>query len=115
MVTIITNLGRSGVSDWLIQRVSAVILLAYTLCMLSFFLVNPNLEFHTWNTLFQGTAMRIFSLLALLSLAAHAWIGIWAVVTDYIKCSILRTVIHVVVVLALFSYVVWAIQVLWGA
>ena len=28
--------------------------------------------------------MRIFSLLALLSLAHHAWIGLWAVFTDYL-------------------------------
>ena len=29
MVTAVTSFGRSGVSDWLMQRVSAVILLAY--------------------------------------------------------------------------------------
>ena len=31
MVTAVTSFGRSGVSDWLVQRVSAVILLAYFL------------------------------------------------------------------------------------
>ena len=30
MVTQVTNLGRSGLYDWLMQRASAVVLLAYT-------------------------------------------------------------------------------------
>ena len=115
MVTIITNLGRNGVSDWLIQRVSAVILLAYTLCILGFFLFNSNLDYVTWKQHFSGTGMRIFSLMALLSIAAHAWIGMWTVATDYIKPTGIRVLYHLVVVLALFAFVVWGVQVLWGA
>lgn len=115
MVTNITNFGRSGLSDWLMQRVSAVIMLAYTLFILGFFLTNPNLEFATWEALFEGTAMRVFSLLALLSIAAHAWIGLWTVATDYIKPTGVRVVYYLVVALALFAYVVWGVQVLWGA
>ncbi|NLW04954.1 MAG: succinate dehydrogenase, hydrophobic membrane anchor protein [Pseudomonadaceae bacterium] len=115
MVTNITSFGRSGVADWLMQRVTAVIMLAYTLFLLGFFLINNNLDFATWQALFQGTAMRIFSLLALLSIAAHAWIGMWTVATDYIKPTGIRVIYHLVVVLALFAYVVWGVQVLWGA
>jgi len=115
MVTNITNFGRSGLADWLMQRVTAVIMLAYTLFLLGFFLMNGDLDFVTWKLLFQGTAMRIFSLLALLSIAAHAWIGLWTVATDYIKPTGLRVAFHLVVILALFAYVVWGVQVLWGA
>ncbi len=115
MVTNVTNFGRSGLSDWLMQRVTALIMLAYTLFLLGFFLTSSNLDYETWSSLFEGTAMRIFSLLALLSIAAHAWIGLWTVATDYIKCAKLRVIYHLVVVIALFAYVVWGVQVLWGA
>ena len=115
MVTNITNFGRSGLADWLMQRVTAVIMLAYTLCLLSFFLTSPSIDYVTWKALFGGTAMRIFSLLALLSIAAHAWIGLWTVATDYIKPTGIRVIYHLVVILALFAYVVWGVQVLWGA
>jgi succinate dehydrogenase / fumarate reductase, membrane anchor subunit len=115
MVTNITNFGRSGLSDWLMQRITAVILLAYTLFMVGFFLLNPNLDYATWSALFQCTLMRIFSLLALLSLAAHAWIGLWTVSTDYMKATGVRLVFQAVVALGLFAYVVWGVQVLWGA
>lgn len=114
MVTNITNFGRSGLSDWLMQRVSAVILLAYTLFMLGFFLGTSNLDYLTWISLFQSTWMRIFSLLALLSLAAHAWIGLWTVATDYMKATGVRLVFLAVVALALFAFVVWGVQLLWG-
>ena len=115
MVTNITNFGRSGLADWLMQRVTAVIMLAYTLCILGFFLTGSDVDFVTWKAMFQGTAMRIFSLLALLTIAAHAWIGMWTVATDYIKPTGIRVIYHLVVILALFAFVVWGVQVLWGA
>ncbi|AMD02106.1 succinate dehydrogenase, hydrophobic membrane anchor protein [Halomonas chromatireducens] len=65
MVTNITNLGRSGLSDWLIQRVSAVILALYTLFIVAYLLFNPGLDYYTWSGLFAQTWMRIFSLQAL--------------------------------------------------
>ena len=115
MVTNITNFGRSGLADWLMQRVTAVIMLAYTLCILGYFLTSNDISFLTWKAMFQGTAMRIFSFMALLSIAVHAWIGMWTVATDYIKPTGIRVAYHLVVILALFAYVVWGVQVLWGA
>ncbi len=114
MVTNITNFGRSGLADWLLQRITAVILLAYTLFMVGFFLLNPGVDYEAWSGLFQCTLMRIFSLLALLSLAAHAWIGLWTVATDYMKPTGIRLAFQLVVILALFAFVVWGVQVLWG-
>ncbi|RZJ38104.1 MAG: succinate dehydrogenase, hydrophobic membrane anchor protein [Chryseobacterium sp.] len=84
MVRAATSFGRSGVSDWIIQRFSAVILTAYTLFIVVFLVLNPGLDYATWHGLFSNTAVRIFTLLALLSVAAHGWIGLWAVITDYL-------------------------------
>ncbi|WP_372613787.1 succinate dehydrogenase, hydrophobic membrane anchor protein [Halomonas sp.] len=115
MVTNITNLGRSGLSDWLIQRVSAVILALYTLFIVLYLLFNPGLDYEAWNGLFSQTWMRIFSLLAFVSLAAHAWIGLWTVTTDYLKPTGIRVGVQILVILSIFVFLVWGIQVLWGA
>lgn len=115
MVTNITNLGRSGLSDWLIQRVSAIILALYTLFIVGYLLLNPGLDYATWNGLFAQTWMRIFSLLAFVSVAAHAWIGLWIVVTDYLKSTAIRLAVQALIILAIFVFLVWGIQVLWGA
>jgi len=114
MVTSITSFGRSGLYDWMIQRVTAVVLMAYTIFMLAYLLFNPGLDYAQWSALFQGTFMRLFSLLAILSLAAHAWIGLWSVSTDYIKPTVLRFMFQSLCGLLAFVYVVWGIQILWG-
>lgn len=115
MVTNITNFGRSGLSDWLMQRASAVILLVYVLFMVGYFLSVSDLSYSAWHALFQQTWMRIFTMLALISVAAHAWIGLWTVSTDYMKATGIRLIFQSFVILALFAFVVWGVQVLWGA
>ena len=122
MVTTATNLSRNGVSDWIIQRFSAVILAAYTLFLAAFILVNPELDFQTWSNLFDQLWMRIFSVLALLSIAAHGWIGLWGVVTDYFtsrllgtKGLVLRIITLSVYAIITVGYLVWGLEILWGA
>ena len=119
MVTAVTSLGRSGLYDWLMQRVSAVILLAYFL-FIGCVLVG-GVDYSEWKELFSQTWMRIFSLLALLSLAVHAWVGLWSVVTDYLTernfgnvGNVVRVAAQVVCGIITFVYVVWGIQILWG-
>lgn len=121
MVTAVTNLGRSGLSDWLVQRVSALVLLAYLLFIVSALTLSGEVSYEQWKGLFSQTWVRIFSLGALLSLAMHAWIGLWSVSTDYLteralgpKGNVLRLLFQAVLAIVLFTYVVWGIQVLWG-
>jgi len=58
--------------------------------------------------------MRSFSMLFLLSLFYHAWIGVRDIVMDYVKPASIRLSIHVLVILALVLYVIWSVQILWG-
>ena len=41
MVASVTNLGRSGLYDWVVQRLTAVILALYTLFLLGFVIASP--------------------------------------------------------------------------
>ncbi|WP_166263688.1 succinate dehydrogenase, hydrophobic membrane anchor protein [Marinobacter caseinilyticus] len=113
MVNSVTNFGRSGVQDWIVQRVSAYVLALYTLFLLGF-LVVTDVSFESWSALFSHTWFRIFSLMALLSIGAHAWIGLWTVTTDYIKAAMPRFLVQAACGLTMFVYVVWGIQILWG-
>jgi len=114
MVTSITSFGRSGLYDWMIQRVTAVVLLCYTIFMIGYLAFGADLSYDMWKGLFEGTAMRIFTLLAVLSFAAHVWIGMWSVSTDYIKPTGARFLFQSACGLLTFIYVVWSIQILWG-
>ena len=119
MVTAVTSMGRSGLYDWLMQRVTAVILAAYFIFLACVLL--GGVDYVSWKSLFSQTWMRIFSLMALLSLGIHAWVGLWAVFTDYLTerligtaGNILRLLAQFVSALIMFTYVVWGIQILWG-
>ncbi|WP_092003117.1 succinate dehydrogenase, hydrophobic membrane anchor protein [Marinobacter pelagius] len=108
-----TNIGRNGIQDWIIQRVTAYVLALYTLFLLGFF-VTTDVDYQSWSALFGQGWFKIFTLLALLSIAGHAWVGLWTVSTDYIKSAMQRFLFQTVCVLVIFVYVVWGIQILWG-
>lgn len=128
MVTSVTNFGRSGLSDWVVQRVTGVILLAYTIFIaVVVFACSPDYAY--WSSLFDQTWVKVFSLATILSLAIHAWIGLWCVSTDYLvsyvltlklgpaigaKANVLRWAFQAASAIVLFTYVVWGIQILWG-
>lgn len=114
MVDSVTSVSNNGLRDWLVQRISSVLLGVYTLFILGYLLTHPHIQFAEWQALFAYPFMRIFSLLVLLSLMFHAWIGIWTILTDYVKPVAIRLVLQVLLVLALFSFLAWGIQILWG-
>jgi len=121
MLTQATSFSRSGVSDWIIQRVSAVILAIYTLFVLAYLVTHPGMGYQEWRSLFDQNWMRVFTVLALASTCAHAWIGMWTIGTDYIRehyfgasANGVRFVYQVVCILILLTYLIWGVQILWG-
>lgn len=120
-VTNVTSFGRSGLSDWLVQRVSAVVMAAYLFFMVGYLLTHSELEYTQWAALFQHFWMKLFSLLTILALAAHTWIGLWAVLTDYVtvrllgpKATVLRVACQLGMIAVTLAYVIWAIDILWA-
>ena len=122
MVTQATALSRNGVTDWLIQRVSAMVLALYTLCILAFIVLNPDLTYGTWLAFHNHSAMEIFTMLALVSTCAHAWIGMWAIGSDYLRPHLmgaianpLRSIYQIGCVLVTIAYLLWGINIIWGS
>ncbi len=113
-VKAVTSLGRSGLQDWMIQRISAVVLAVYTLYLFYFLLMATSLSYQLWQALFQDAFFKVFSLLALLSLILHAWIGLWTVSTDYIKPAAIRFLFQSLLILFCLSSLIWGAQILWG-
>ena len=103
-----------GLRDWLIQRITAVVMAVYSVALAGYLLLQPHLNYDVWTGLFSGQLMRTFTLLFLLNLFYHAWIGIRNIVMDYVKPAGVRLVIHVLVILVSLLYAIWAVQILWG-
>lgn len=103
-----------GLRDWLVQRVTAAAMALYSVALAGWLLWQPYLDYDTWTALFSGQWMRIGTLMFLLSLFWHAWIGVRDVAMDYVKPAGVRLAIHVLVILALAVYSIWSVQILWG-
>ena len=105
-----TGLTGSGSRDWVVQRISAVVLAIYSLVMLGWF-VTHKLTFELWQGFMLSLPMRLFTLLAILALVGHAWVGMWTVLTDYVKASGLRFVLQSAMILAVLVYLFWGVMI----
>lgn len=103
-----------GLRDWLVQRVTAVVMAAFALLMLFIVLFHRPEHYGAWKALMSQQWMRLASLLFLLALFWHAWIGVRDVFMDYIKPAGLRLALLVGVVLLLLTYALWSVQILWS-
>lgn len=103
-----------GLRDWIVQRVTAVIMTIYIVLLTGYVLLHPNIGYADWDALFSHSIVRAFTLLFLLAMYYHAWIGVREIVMDYVKSAPLRLSIYVLVIVSLVLYVIWAVQILWG-
>ena len=107
-----------GVKDWILQRITAVILVVYTLVLGIGALVTPEFTYENWVRLFNFEVLsfplgKLLAMLAFLSLAYHAWIGVRDIWMDYVKPTGIRLALQVLTVLWLVGSVVYAAQILW--
>ena len=102
-----------GMRDWLAQRLTAVVMAVYTLILLVAFLKMPEATYGNWATLFSYTWMKVATLLALLALLYHAWVGVRDLWMDYVKPTGVRLGLHLVTLFLLVGYAGWAAQILW--
>jgi succinate dehydrogenase / fumarate reductase membrane anchor subunit len=103
-----------GLRPWLIQRLTALVLLAFLLLVAVSLLLAGHADYDTWAGVFAPLPMKLFTALAFLALAYHAWIGVRDVLMDYIKPTGLRLALHTLTVLWLLYCVVWSAHILWS-
>jgi succinate dehydrogenase / fumarate reductase membrane anchor subunit len=103
-----------GWRDWMIQRVTAVIMLLFSIVFIGFFAVHGSVSYANWKSLFGSQLFRVLALLFLFSVFYHAWIGIRDVLMDYIKPAGMRLTAEVLAVLFLASCAIWSVAILWG-
>lgn len=101
----------SGLRDWIIQRVSALILLTF-LIVITVVLLRGG-DYVTWSSFFKQAWVKWLTVLAALSLCWHAWIGLWTIFTDYVKNTAVRVGLEIIVLALNFFYMIWTIKILW--
>lgn len=104
----------TGLQDWKWQRLTAIILGLYVIYLGVSYLYYAPLTYETWYGLFSHPLLRLWTFLALLSLIIHAWIGLWTVLTDYVKPLWIRYSLQILILAVLVGYFMWGLLLIWG-
>lgn len=102
-----------GLRDWLAQRITAVVIGSYAVVLVVSALLTSEPGYGGWAGLFARTWMKVFTLLALIALIYHAWVGVRDIWMDYVKSLGLRLALQIFTILWLVGCGVWAIEILW--
>ena len=103
-----------GLGDWLLQRLTAVVMAVYTVVMTACVVWHPPGSYADLKGLFAFTFVKLSTMLFVAALLYHAWVGMRDIVMDYLKPAGLRLVVESGVALVLLLYLVWAGSILWG-
>ena len=103
-----------GLRDWLSQRVTAAIMILFTLAVIAqvIFSTGP-VGYDLWAGIFAAQWMKFLTFSVIIALAYHAWVGMRNIWMDYIKPVGLRLVLQVFTIVWLVGCAGWGFQVLW--
>lgn len=103
-----------GLRDWLAQRITALVMLAYTVILLVAFLTGKNFSYEGWAGLFAQQWFKLSTFATFLALFYHAWVGMRNIWMDYLTKSVAwRLVFEVATILWLVGCAGWAAQIIW--
>ena len=103
----------SGLNIWLVQRISSVYIVLYLLSITIYTSINnTHTSFTSWHEFFSYPVVYVSSMLFILSLLSHAWIGGRDIIIDYIHPFYLR--LTILILFGLFNIVcgIWAVYIL---
>ena len=103
-----------GIRDWLAQRVTAVLMVLFTLLVLARIIFSKGpIGYDLWAGIFSPQWMRALTFTVIISLLYHVWVGMRNVFMDYIKPATLRLCLQMFTIVWLVACAGWGIQVLW--
>ncbi len=103
-----------GLRDWLVQRVTAVLMALFTVIVLAqvIFSAGP-IGYDKWAGIFASQWMKVLTFAVIVALLYHVWVGVRDVFMDYIKPVGIRLPLQIVSIVWLFGCAGWTIQALW--
>jgi succinate dehydrogenase / fumarate reductase membrane anchor subunit len=102
-----------GLKEWIIQRVTAMVMVVFTIVLLIDYCITGSATYEGWAALFSNQLMKLLTFLTFISLFYHAWIGIRDIWMDYIKPVSIRLTLQVLSVLYLVACAAYSVQILW--
>ena len=103
-----------GLGEWLLQRLTAVVMALFTIVMFACIVLEAPHGYAGWKSFFTGTTVRLATMLFVVALLYHAWVGMRDILMDYLRATGIRLALQAAVGLGLIFYLIWAASILWG-
>ena len=104
-----------GTGDWLLQRLTAVVMVVFTVGFIACLLWHKPASYADWKEIFGGSVARLSTMFFFAALLYHAWVGMRDIVMDYVKPTGIRLALQTVIGGVLLLYLIWSASILWGA
>ncbi len=101
-----------GFRAWIVQRLSAVYLLFFSIVSLVWYINSPVITYELWLSTFKSPFTIVLVALFFIAVFVHAWIGIRDIVIDYVHPFVLRLTLLSFILLFLFGLGVWVVVIL---
>ena len=105
-----------GIGDWLLQRVTAVIMVVAIIEAFVFIVLANDVidvDFITWRQFFSFTFVKVFAQLTFIAVAVHAWVGMRDIWMDYIHSYSARLALHAATILWLLGCLIYSAKIIW--
>jgi succinate dehydrogenase membrane anchor subunit len=106
---------HAGLMEWLLQRVSSLYMAGFVIYVILAFSLSPVHDYLAWRSWFTSVPVRLAWALFLLSLLAHAWIGLRSIYMDYLHPLWLRFSVLLLTAFGLLALGLWVGQILFAA
>ncbi|QJR14893.1 succinate dehydrogenase, hydrophobic membrane anchor protein [Usitatibacter palustris] len=100
--------------DWFLQRATGAVMAIYTPIVVVCVLMHRPGTFADWKALFASAPMRVATLVFMIALLYHAWVGMRDIILDYVKPAGVRGFLKFAIAIALVAYLAWSVAILWG-
>lgn len=104
----------AGLREWIVQRLTAIYMAFYLVFLVGYITFHPAFSFDSWKGFSHLVWIETANMLFLVCMLWHAWIGIWTVITDYLKQPAIRMIVQALVILVLVACLVWGAEIIWG-
>ena len=101
-----------GFKGWLIQRVSAFLILTYILYAVAMLLYIQPSSHSDWVGFFNSTVTKYLTLLAFLATFYHAWVGSKDIIMDYVKPTLIKLSLYITLITVFSFYLIWITDIL---
>lgn len=95
-----------GMTQWLYQRFTALIMIIYLVIILFYFSLY-SFNYESWVAFMSQLWMRLATSIFFVLMIIHAWIGVQNVIEDYIKWIFLKSLINIIFLILTLSQLVY--------